>query len=302
MSINFELRDLRAFLAVFDTANFHKAAELMNMSQPALSRRIQALEHRLGGPLLERTTRQVKPTIAGRNIEPIARRLLDEIDHSLPSVDDLSEQRGGQVSIASIPSFAVHYLPPVIKKFKARFPLVRIRVLDRSTQEALNSVTQAEVEFGINVVGATEADISFTPLMDDPYVLACLSRHPLARKRSVTWRELVGFPLIRIGRSDSSNRAVLDTALARKNVRLDWMYEVNNLTTALGWVECGLGVSVLPGLAIPKGGHRSVVRRPILRPEVTRTVGIVERRKGRLSPAASILRDMLIEEWSSGKS
>jgi len=301
MSINFELRDLRAFLAVFDTGNFHKAAELMNMSQPALSRRIQALELRLAGPLFERTTRQVKPTIAGRNIEPIARRLLDEIDHSLPSVDDLSEQRGGQVSIASIPSFAAHYLPPVIKKFKTRFPLVRIRVLDRSTQEALNSVTQAEVEFGINVVGATEADISFTPLMDDPYVLACHSRHPLARKKSLIWRDLVGIPLIRIGRGDSSNRAVLDTALARKNVRLDWIYEVNNITTALGWVDCGLGVSVLPGLAIPKSGHQSVVRRPILRPEVTRTVGIVERRKGRLSPAASVLRDMLIEEWSAGK-
>src|SRR5262249_56202764 len=92
MSINFELLDLRAFLAVFDHSSFNKAAELLNLSQPALSRRIQALEARLGTALLERSTRQVAPTSAGRRLEPMARRLLDEFDTSLLSITPIADR------------------------------------------------------------------------------------------------------------------------------------------------------------------------------------------------------------------
>src|ERR1700754_3753995 len=104
MGINFELLDLRAFLAVFDGGSFHKAAEALNISQPALSRRIQALEARLGLGLLERTTRRVTPTAAGRNLEPVARRLLEEVDSAIPFIADASEERAGRRGIASVPS------------------------------------------------------------------------------------------------------------------------------------------------------------------------------------------------------
>src|SRR5215470_14242013 len=107
MSINFELLDLRAFLAVFDHSSFNKAAELLNLSQPALTRRIQALEARLGTALLERSTRHVIPTLAGRTLEPMARRLLSELDTSVLSISDLGAQQRGQISIASIPSAVV---------------------------------------------------------------------------------------------------------------------------------------------------------------------------------------------------
>src|SRR5277367_5153320 len=140
MSINFDLLDLRAFLAVFDFGSFHKAADLLNLSQPALSRRVQALEARLGTPLLERSTRHVAPTAAGRKLEPIARRLLDELDSSMQSISNIGERQSGQITIASIPTAAVYFLPRVIQKFNALYPLVRLRILDRSPQEGLDSV------------------------------------------------------------------------------------------------------------------------------------------------------------------
>ncbi|HEY2527688.1 MAG TPA: LysR family transcriptional regulator [Xanthobacteraceae bacterium] len=111
MSINFERLDLRAFLAVFDLGTFHKAAELLNLSQPALSRRIQGLEARLGTHLLEHSTRHVAPTAAGRKLEPIARRMLDEFDSSLVSLNGIGERQSGQITIASIPSVATFLLP-----------------------------------------------------------------------------------------------------------------------------------------------------------------------------------------------
>jgi DNA-binding transcriptional LysR family regulator len=300
MSINFELLDLRAFLAVFDHASFNKAAELLNLSQPALSRRIQGLEARLGTALLERSTRQVVPTAAGRRLEPMARRLLDEFETSLLSISGIGERQSGQITIASIPTAVIYFLPRVIKHFNQRYPQIRLRVLDRAPQEALESVVHGEVEFGINMIGSTETDVRFTHLMDDPYVLVCRHDHPLAKKRIVAWRDLAGHPLIRIGRPNSGNRALLDGALIKANVRLDWFHEVNNLTTALGLVQAGLGASVLPRLATPSSPHSNTVTKPIRSPEVTRAIGIIERRKGRLSPAAKYFRDMLLADWGGG--
>ena len=86
MRINFELLDLRAFLVVLDLGGFHKAAEALNLSQPALSRRIQSLEAAVGAPLLERTTRRVAATSIGRSLEPLARRLIDELEESVEAL------------------------------------------------------------------------------------------------------------------------------------------------------------------------------------------------------------------------
>lgn len=298
MSINFELLDLRVFLAVFDLGTFHKAAESLNISQPALSRRIQGLEARLGTHLLERSTRHVAPTAAGRKLEPIARRMLDEFDSSLMSLAGVGERQSGQITIASIPSAATFLLPQVIKQFNRRYPLIRVRVLDRSPQEALDCVMLGEVEFGINMIGSAETELTFSHLLDDPYVFVCRRDHALARKRKVSWHDLAGDPLIRIGRPNSGNRAFLDNALAKPKVQLDWFYEVNNLTTALGLVEAGLGASILPRLATPHGSHPIISVVPIHPFEVSRVIGIVERRKGRLSPAARSFRDILLADWS----
>lgn len=298
MNINFELLDLRAFLMVFEFGSFNKAAKLLNMSQPALSRRIQALEQRVGTSLLERSTRHVVPTSAGRILEPIARRLLGEIDTSILSISDLGAQQRGQVSFASIPSAVIRFLPQVIQKFQHRYPLISLRVHDLSPQDGVESVLRGESEFGINMVGATETDLVFSPLMDDPYVFACHNKHPLAKKKIVKWSDLNDHILIRIGRPSSGNRAFLDVALTKANLHINWHYGVNSLATSLALVEAGLGASVVPRLAAPIGNKRLIVTRPLRSPEVMRTIGIVERRKGRLSAAATILRDMIVREWN----
>jgi DNA-binding transcriptional LysR family regulator len=297
VNINLEILDLRAFLAVFELGSFKEAAELLELTQPALTRRMQALEQRLGVALLERSTRHVLPTLAGRRLEPIARRLLDELDLSIFSIGEMGAQQRGQMSIAAIPAVVSARLTNPIKAFKKRFPLIQLKILDYSPLEGLESVLRGEAEFGINMLGATETDLIFAPLIDDPYVLACHHNNPLADRKSLNWADLKEHDLIRIGRSNSGNRALLDNALIKANVRLNWIYEVNNLTTCLKLVEAGLGASVLPQLATMSQRRGIVVTRPIKSPLVYRTLGIVERRKGTLSAAARILRDMLKAEF-----
>lgn len=296
MRINFELLDLRAFLAVIDLGGFHKAAEALSLSQPALSRRIQSLESAVGAALLERTTRRVALTSVGRSFEPLARRLLDELEASLMSLTGVGSRQSGQVTLACVPTAAFYFLPRVIERFNAQFPHIRFRILDLSANEGVDSVVRGEAEFGISFTGSSQPELTFTPLVDDPFVLACRRDHPLAKRRRLSWRDLEGHALIGVSRH-SGNRQLLDAALSKTKVHLDFAYEVNHLTTSLGLVERGLGISVLPKLATPPGEHPVIVTKPIHEPEIKRTIGIVERRAGRLSPAGQRFRDMLTEHW-----
>jgi DNA-binding transcriptional LysR family regulator len=296
--MNFELLDLRAFLAVLETGSFHKAADVLNLSQPALSRRIKALEQTIGSPLLERTTRRVAPTAVGRQLQPLLLRIIDELETSMLSMRETGNRQSGQVTIACVPTAAFYFLPQVIRRFNRQYPLIRLRIHDLSAGEGLESVARGETEFGINMLGVSEPDLLFTPLMEDPFVLACRKDHPLAKRRSLKWTELVGYPLIGVSRN-SGNRMILDNALAASKIGLNWFYEVNHLSTSLGLVEAGLGISVLPRLATPQSKHPLIVSIPIKEPVVSRTIGIVERRSGRLSPAATRFRDMLVESWKS---
>src|SRR4029453_18361991 len=98
MSINFEMLDLRALLAVSELRSFHCAAESLGLSQPALSRRIRALEASLGMPLLERSTRRVAPTAVAKQLEPTMRRLLEELESSILSLTELGSKLQGRLS------------------------------------------------------------------------------------------------------------------------------------------------------------------------------------------------------------
>jgi DNA-binding transcriptional LysR family regulator len=299
MRINAELLDFRAFLTVLSCGSFHRAAKQLNISQPALSRRIKGLEQALGNMLIERSTRHVAPTPIGRELQPLLTRLLDEFEDSVLSIGALGGRYAGQVTIASVPTAAFYFLPRVIRAFNQRYPGIRFRILDLSANEGLEAVARGEVEFGINFTGATRPDLRFTPLLQDEFVLACRKDHQLASAKELRWRDLSGHPLIGVSQS-SANRAVLDQALSRANVQLDWFYEVTHLSTSLGLVEAGLGISVLPKLATPQTEHPVISTVRLKDPLVSRTIGVVERHSARLTPAAERFRRLLIDEWSSG--
>jgi len=297
MSINFESLDLRAFLSVVELESFHRAAAALNLSQPALSRRVQKLESAIGAALLERTTRRVSLTAVGRELLPLVRRMLDEFDSSLFAMRELGQRQTGQVTIACVPTAAFYFLPRVIARFNEQFPNVRFSILDLSANDGLQSVARGEAEFGINLLGSAEPELTFDPLIEDPFVLACRRDHPLAKKKAVSWADVEPYHLVTVSRA-SGNRTLLEAALVRSQVRLRWFYEVTHLSTSLGLVEAGLGISVLPKLATPQGEHPIIVTRPIGNPKVSRTIGVVRRRGRQLSPAAQRFFDMLMTTWA----
>ncbi|ODU21901.1 MAG: LysR family transcriptional regulator [Sphingomonas sp. SCN 67-18] len=296
MSLNCDILDLRAFLAIIELRSFHRASELLFISQPALSRRIQKLEYSIGAPLFERTTRHVAPTAVGQELVPLVRRMIEEFDASLFAVQDISARRTGQITIACIPTAAFYFLPAAIRRFNEEHPKIKFRILDLSAADGLNAVARGEVEFGVNMMGASDSELIFDTLIDDVFVLACRRDHPLATKPSVKWTDLEPYRLITVARS-SGNRTLLDAALAKRNVKLNWFYEVTHLSTSLGLVEANLGISVIPKLATPQDEHPILVSREIGAPTVVRTIGIVRRRNASLSPAAEKFLNLLMNMW-----
>lgn len=297
MSINCEILDLRAFQAVVELESFHRAAEALHISQPALTRRIQKLEQSIGAPLLERTTRHVAPTAMGQEVMPLVRRMLEEFDGSLFTMKN-GAQRRGLVTMACVPTAAFYFLPTVIRTFSKQYPNIRLRIRDLTANEGLQAVARGEVEFGINLMGSSDPDLVFEPLIEDPFVLAMKKDHALAKFETIQWNQLEPYPLVVVDRS-SGNRTLLDGALAKHKLRLNWFYEVTHLNTSLGLVEAGLGISVLPRMATPQDDHPFLVSRPIVDPVVSRTIGIVQRRSSTLSPAAEKFVEMLLKTWKT---
>ncbi|KPF51937.1 LysR family transcriptional regulator [Novosphingobium sp. AAP1] len=294
--LNCEILDLRSLVAVAECRNFVRAAHQLNLSQPALSRRVQKLEALVGEALFERSTRSVRLTPAGQQIMPLVRRLLDEIDTSLLGKMALGERQDGRIVLASIPSATVRFLPSLLEQFGRDYRNVRVRVLDLSATECAEAVRTGAAEFGLALPVSSDADLVFEPLYDDHYGLVCRKDDPLAAIDKPRWEDLVGLRLVTV-HTGSGNRTTLDAGLAPLNLDLRWFYEVTRLTSALALVDAGLGASILPRLACEGPEARDLVWKPLQGATIFRTIGVLRRPAVALSPAAHRLLGLLCDAW-----
>ena len=288
---------VQAFIAIAERANFSRAAEDLHITQTALSRRMQNLEAFLGVKLVERTTRSVALTAIGQNFLPQARRLLADLGLALTEIRETGKSLRGDVTIACVPTVGVHYLPRIVQQYAALYPANRLKILDHASSGVAAAVLQRAAEFGINMQGAHDAELRSVPLLKDQFVLVCRDDHPLARKRRIAWKQLEPHALILAG-AESGNRPLLDVALEKQHVRLRSFYEVQRSSTAVGMVAEGVGVTVVPGLAVQKGAYPRLRVVPLVEPVISRTLVLLSRTRAHLTPAAQALYDLIRKQAS----
>ena len=296
MSMNFDLADLRAFVAVAELNSFRAAADAIHLSQPALSRRVEKLESALGVRLFERTTRSVSLTAVGRDFSRKARSLLDDLEDSLLSMQAVAASQQGEVVIACVPSAVYYFLPKVLRDFHDQHPRIRVRIIDDSANAALESVARGEADFGINIIGTQEPEIEFEAILKEPFVVACHRSHPLARLKKASWAQLAQYDFMTVDKS-SGNRLLVDLALANSDIRPSWCFEAKHVSTLLGLVEAGLGVAVVPRLSMPQGEHATLAMVALVEPTIDRTVGLIRRGGRELPPAARKLYELIRATW-----
>jgi LysR family transcriptional regulator, carnitine catabolism transcriptional activator len=184
--MNITLRQLRALVAVSRFESFTKAAELLHVTQPALTVQVKQLEEALDLKLLDRTTRQVRLTEAGKDIVPILQTLLRELDTVVSRSKDLSSKRIGSIRLGCLPSVAASILPLAIAAFREQFPNVSLVLADGLGKRIVQDVRQETIEFGITDVDVGAPDLASVWLFDETMHVFYPQAHPITRAKAIT--------------------------------------------------------------------------------------------------------------------
>jgi LysR family transcriptional regulator, carnitine catabolism transcriptional activator len=289
------LRQVRAFVVVARFSSFTRAADLLHLTQPALTVQIRQLEQALGVKLFDRSTRAVELTRTGRELLPVLERLLREFDAVVVSTREMAALRYGTVRMAALPSVAATVLPPLIARFKQRHPHIRITVRD-SVGERINAMVREEiVDFGIGSDVEPDAELETIPLFEDEMRAVVPASHPLGKQTEVMLDRLIDEPLILMD-TQSSVRSLVDRAFADRGHLAVPAYEVTYMSTAIGLVRAGLGIAILPSTAIELRLETELPSLSIQEPILHRSITLVLKVGRSLPPAAEALRDMLIQK------
>ncbi|MGK8188533.1 LysR family transcriptional regulator [Serratia marcescens] len=285
--MNYSLKQLRVFVAIARHGSFSRAGEAIGLTQSAVSHSVKELEAEVGVRLLDRTTREVVLTDAGLRLANRVERLLDELQTTLLDVRSFGVQRSGTVRVATSQTISAHLMPQCIAAGERQYPEIRIMLRDQAQQQVLNSVRNAEVDFGIVVDPVQAVDLECEAVLHEPFLLLCRDDHPLAAQQAVHWSALNGCRLV-LQDYASGSRPLIDSALRQQGVEAQVVQEIGHPATLFPMVAEGIGISIFPALALPlPEGGRLRVRRLV--PEINRALMLVRRKNRSLTPAAEAI-------------
>ncbi|RYF43805.1 MAG: LysR family transcriptional regulator [Comamonadaceae bacterium] len=286
------MRQLRAFRAVYQLRKLSAAAEQLSVTQSAVSVLIRQMEEGLGVRLFDRTTRSLQPTQAAAEAIVVAERILRDVDSLGAGLRDLKALRRGRIGLAVTPTLAEILLPPVVRRFSALHPEIRLVIDDCAPDQFVSRVLGEHVDFGIGTPERAAAGVDAQTLVRDHLSLVCLPDHPLARRKALKWADLAGHPVITV-RPGYGIRPLIDGAAAGAGVQLEVVNEVTFLSTALWMTASGLGASIMPSAFARQSMHRQLVVLPLGGPRVSRDVFIVTKRGRSLPPACERLIEVM---------
>lgn len=289
--MNLSSRDLRAFLALAEQRNFTRAAAACHLSQPAFSALIRAIETQVGVRLFDRSTRHVALTAEGEEFERSAPRVLEAMEHALAGLRERAARARGRASIALLPSLAAGWLPRVMAEFRARYPGIDVDVFDVLSEPCVDRVRRGEADFALAATRGQSPELRAEPFCSDDFYLVCRRDHPLARARRPRPRDVAAQPFIHLSRT-SSVRQYIDAATHPSTFAP--VLEVEQLATVAGMVRAGLGVSIVPALALYQFTDAALAHRSLTWPGLKRRIYLVRRRDRPLSLAAEALYEAVL--------
>jgi DNA-binding transcriptional LysR family regulator len=286
-----EIDQVETFLAVATFGGFHRAAEALRISQPAVSARIKALEESLGVRLFSRSRGGLIVSDAGRTFRPHAEQLLKTAALARQAVHELSPASGSPLQIAAALSISVYFLPDVLKLFQRAHPNVIISIRPGHSKEVLEMVLNQEAEIGL-ARSLQHPEVETISLRDDPLLLVTHPTRGPARIKKTRLQQVAALPLIFYERGSSDwtlTHGLFRSAGLVPNVAL----EVDSIETAKRMVERGLGVSFLPQMAVVREirNHKLAIIKVVDAEPLRRSLDVVHpRRRPLRAEAIAFLR------------
>lgn len=283
--------ELSAFLEVAASGSFSTAAERLHLTQPAVSKRIAALENRLKRPLFDRIGRRVTLTDAGNTLLPYARRVLQEIEDGRRALSRLSVEIVGRLSIGTSHHIGLHRLPPVLKAYTQRFPDVDLDIHFMDSEDACEAVLAGSLELGIVTLPLSPLpNLEQRRVWPDPLSVVAAAEHELALKQSVTLRQLANYPAVLPDDATYTHRIIRD-ALQTHGIAPRVRLATNYMETLKMLVAIGLGWSVLPTSMLDD----SIRALPVRGLDLSRELGVVWHQRRTQSAPAHALVNLLLQ-------
>lgn len=293
-----ELRHLRYFVAVAESLNFRRAAERLHMAQPPLSAQIRSLESGLGVQLLERTTRSVRLTAAGRVFLDEARHILTASAQAEQRAREAGQGLIGTLRIGLIAPAANARLAGILRRFRELHPGIQLSLFDLTSTEQLRRLATHELDAGLLRPPLSSRDLDQVFIEESAQVLALPAGHPLARKRRIAWADFHNQPLVMI--HPSGQHGYYDAflaACARAGATPRPAQYANDIQTKMWLISAGFGIA-------PTTATLSEVQRPglvfrPLPPGLPLVHTVLAWRRNDASPALQNLLQVVAERSTS---
>lgn len=284
------LQHLITFCKVVETGSFTRAAQVLNLSQPSVTKHVSNLEGHLGVQLLDREGKRVHLTPAGELVYAYAKRVQQAVAECTAAVQSLRNPEAGIVTVGCVHTIGLYTLPDLVAEFAREYPQVRLMVKTARMQETLALLVQHEIEIGLVTAPVTHELVVCVPLFDDPVQVVGAPEPRFPMPASLTLEDLGRLPVIGFQRG-TRYRAFLDSALEGFGIHPNVVMEFDSHEAVKAMAALGLGLAVLPASTVRRDLQSGkLVAVPVQGlPTVSRTTCMILRKEGRLAPAAANL-------------
>ncbi|GHO87062.1 transcriptional regulator [Dictyobacter formicarum] len=299
-----ELSEIEAFVTIHRAGGFTRAAELLHLSQPAVSRRIELLERELGAPLFERLSSGIRLTEAGLAFLPYAQQVLAGISDGRTAVHALEEEEQGTITFALVGTLASTKLTTHLQAFRETYPRIRLRLRTARSDEVSTLVQQGDAHLGLRYFADPRPDIHSLFAINEPLLVISAAHSRFGTSEPTEPAALLGVPWVTFPRSSGSSGEPFARLLERQLVRheLDTAERIviDSLTAQKRLIEADFGVGLLPASSIEEELHLGTVRvLPIAALQTSVPVMIIHRRQAYLSRAVRLLPAMFSSQSST---
>lgn len=288
-----EFRQLRYFVAACEAGSLLKASTHLHVAQPALGQQITALEHMLGAKLLERSSRGVTPTEAGKIFLEHARIVLADAERARLAVRDLSHTPRGEVALGLTTTVALTATMPILSACRERLPQVKLKVVEAYSGFLRERLQSGRLDLALLYDDVLDTGLAKHPLLDDQLVLVSRASEKMPDKISLY--ELAGAPLVLPGREHGLRR-IIDDSCAPDRLELNIVAEIESLNSVKRAAEAGIGHTILPlGSVAQEVAEGRLRTTEITSPRMLRRVVCATNTARPSSVASAAVRELILE-------
>lgn len=287
------IETLKIFCDLVELESFSKTAEKHLLSQSAISQQLAQLELAHKVQLLDRKKRPMAPTAAGQLLYDTCKDIIGRYEQFKRELNALQKPSAGRVNVAAIYSIGMHTLPDYVKKFMVKYPDVNVHIEYLSSVRIYELVLSGEADIGLVAVPRRDKRLDVYDFVDEPLVLVCSPKHPLASESQIDVHK-VQFERFIAFEKDTPTRGLIDSILQRYNIVVRPVMEFDNTETIKRAIEINAGISILPESTIIQEVSSGTIKEiPFLNERFLRQTGIIVRKDKILGLAGRYFIELL---------